>query len=365
MSFIVVAIGAVAVGAGVSAYGTIQNAKSVANANAKAEKNEYGLYLRQNENLDKLVKDKEDKLYNIGNIFDRFESTGAFGDTETLKNLRKAQNDFSQLAAGDFSGFESQLKKSLSDSLVGVMDSGSPVGTYAGLAADTQMQYRGEGIKTAVGISEFLSNESGKLLSQEFGIMDQKFNTAYQLDSNWVNKTNGFNLAKAATVGVGTQAIGGAIQTVGSSLMGASNSGSLSGAFGGATNSAVASAPQALTVVDGAPRAYIPNTTTPYPMSSNYASMAGSFAGSAASSYSNQSSGRSWQQGPANFQGDNLAPLPFDNVQYQSIQKPQNLMQAYESYGLNQPYQSGQPMVLPPRQSSSSLMASVGAKVVY
>ena len=335
MSFVAVAV--VAVGAGVSAYGTYQNAKSVANANAKAAKNEQGLYLRQSENLDNLIKDKEKKLYNIGNIFDRFESTGAFGDTETLKNLRKAQNDFSQLAAGDFSGFESQLKKSLSDSLVGVMDSGSPVGTYAGLAADTKMQYRGEGIKTAMGISEFLSNESNKLLGQEFGIMDQKFNTGYQLDSNWVNKTNGFKLGEAATVGVGTQAVGGAIQTVGSGLFKAG----ASGAFGGVTDAAIAAAP----------RAYIPNTTTSYPMSGNLSSMAGSFVGSAASSYmrpsqpSSYQPSQSWQQGPV--YPDGVPPIDLPIV---------------SNFRDNQ-FQSG--MVLPPKQSSSSLMASVGAKVVY
>lgn len=358
MSFVASAI--VAVGAGVSAYGTYQNAKAVGEANAKAAKNEQGLYLRQTDNLNQLVKDKEKKLYNIGNIFDRFESTGAFGDTETLKNLRKAQSDFSALAAGDFSGFESQLKKSMSDSLVGVVDSGSPIGTYAGLAADTQMGYRKDGIQTSVGISEFLSNESQKLLGQEFGIMDQKFNTGYQLDSNWVNKTNGYRLGEAATAGVATQAIGGAIQSIGSAI-GSYGTGGVGGANSGATNAAIAAAPQALTVIEGAQRANIANTSTPYPMIGNINSY---------SSYSTQARTLRRPQYSGSSGLFNQEPIPpvggYDQIPMPDAGLDGAIGPWRSGYGMpSSEYDPVSQGVLPSRQTSASIMSGVGAKISY
>jgi hypothetical protein len=216
MSF--VAAATVAVGAGVSALGTAKNAsasRKASKANAKAQGE---LYDRQALSLNNLIGEKKDKLYNLGNIFDRFESTGAFGDTDTLKNLRKAQSDYAALAAGDFTGFESQLRKGMSDALINTVGSGSPIGAYAGLAADQQMQFRKDGIETAMSISDYLSRESQSLLGSEFGIMDQRFNTMYELDKNKVGGTNASRSEAAATAGVGTQAIGSALQQAGGSL---------------------------------------------------------------------------------------------------------------------------------------------------
>lgn len=218
MGVIAAGLAVAAVGAGVSAYGAAKNASAMKSANNAAAYEEDMLFDRQSKKLNKLVKQKENKLYDLGNIFDRFESTGAFGDTETLKNLRQAQEDFSLLAAGDFTGFESQLRKSMSDALVNTVGSGSPVGTYAQLAADTQMQYRKEGIQTAVGITEFLSNESSKLLGAEFGIMDQRFNSAYEMDRNRVANKNNYALGAAATEGVALSAYGNAAAQIGGGI---------------------------------------------------------------------------------------------------------------------------------------------------
>lgn len=176
------------------------------------------LFSRQTEKLDDLISSKEDKLYNLGNIFDRFESTGAFGDTDTLKDLRQAQSDFSALAAGDFSGFESQLRKSMSDALIATMGSGSPVGAFAGLAADTQMAYRQQGLQTAIGVTEFLSNESFKLLGSEFGIMDQGFQTQYELDRTKVSNINNYSLGAASQEGVALSGFGNALSQFGGSV---------------------------------------------------------------------------------------------------------------------------------------------------
>ena len=216
MSFVAVAVGAVAVGAGVSAYGTAKNASAQRDAAKKSAQNLEGLYLRGSDALTDLTKSKERKLTHLGNIFGRFQSTGAFGKTDTVRKLRQAQEDFASLAAGDFTAFESQVKKSMSDALVSTVGSGSPVGTYAQLAADTQMNYRLQGIQTATGVSEFLSNEANKLLGAEFGIMDQRFQSAYQMDKDRVLGVNSAKQQAAATEGVGITAAGNALQQVGS-----------------------------------------------------------------------------------------------------------------------------------------------------
>lgn len=220
MGFVAAGIAAVAIGAGVAAYGASKNAAAVKSANNSNATNEDLLFDRQSKDLDQLITQKENKFYNQGNIFRRIGNTGAFGNTDTLKNLRQAQSDFSALAAGDFSGFESQLQKTISDSLITTQQSGAPVGTFAGLAADAQMNYRLTGLQTAMGISEFTSNEANKLLGTEFGIMDQRFNTDYQLDRTRISNIANYRLGAAATEGVAETAIGGAIQTVGSAVAG-------------------------------------------------------------------------------------------------------------------------------------------------
>jgi hypothetical protein len=218
MGFIAAGLAVAAVGAGVSAYGASKNASAMRDANQDASAAEDALFSRQSDNLNKLIRQKNKKLHNLGNIFDRFESTGAFGDTDTLKNLRTAQEDFSQLAAGDFTGFESQLRKSMSDALINTTGSGSPVGSFAQLAADTQMNYRKEGIQTSVGISDFLSAQANQLLGAEFGIMDQKFQSQYELDRSTTSNKANFNLGAAATEGVGMSAFGGALSQIGGSV---------------------------------------------------------------------------------------------------------------------------------------------------
>lgn len=214
MSWIATAV--VAVGAGVSAYGASKNASAQKDAANAAANNLEGLYARGSEGLNDLIKAKNKKLHNLGNIFDRFKSTGAFGDTETVDKLRQAQDDFASLAAGDFTGFEAQVKKSMSDALVSTVGSGSPVGSYAQLAADTQMNYRLQGIQTATGLSEFFGVQAGNLLNAEFGIMDQRFQNAYQMDKDRVMGVNSYKQQAAATEGVGITAAGNALQQVGS-----------------------------------------------------------------------------------------------------------------------------------------------------
>jgi hypothetical protein len=169
-------------------------------------------------NIEDLVSDKDAKLKDLGNIFDRFESTGAFGDTRTQENLRRAQQDFSALAAGDFTAFESQLRKNLGDALVSTVGSGAPVGTFAQLGADTQMQMRREGVQTAASLSEFFAGQAQNLLGLEFGIMDQSFDVRYQLDRNRQNKLQENRMIKAGTAGASKMADASILGNVGNQL---------------------------------------------------------------------------------------------------------------------------------------------------
>lgn len=206
-----------AAGAGMSASGASKNAKAIAAAQKDIQRDETRLYNRWSGQLDTLISDKETKLYDLGNIFDRFQSTGVFGEnTETLDNLRQAQLDFSRLAAGDFTGFESQIRKTLSDYTIATVGSGSPIGTFAGLAADAQLNYRLQGIQTAQGIGSYLSQEANNLLGLEFGVMDQGFQVGYELDRSRQNAVNSAMLGQAQTVGVSQQAWGGALSTTAS-----------------------------------------------------------------------------------------------------------------------------------------------------
>jgi len=224
MSWIAVAgVAVTAVGAGVSAAGAAKSAAAIGDANAANSQREQELYDRQQKAANQLSNQKTNKLSNLGNIFDRMQSTGAFGNTDTLKNLRQAQSDYSALAAGDFSGFENQLRQSLSDSLIATAGTGAPIGTFAGLAAQDQMNLRGQGIQTTMGISEYLSKEAYQLLGNEFGIMDQKFEVGYKLDRDKTSNLNNYALGQAATAGVGLTAYGNAGQQVGSSIISAYN----------------------------------------------------------------------------------------------------------------------------------------------
>jgi hypothetical protein len=217
-----IAAAAIIGGAFFGSRGAKKQAKAERAAAAAAKAAEEKLYSRWSGELDTLIKDKNEKLFNLGNIFERFQSTGAFGtDTRTEKNLRKAQADFAALAAGDFSAFESQLRKNMSDALITTVGSGAPVGTYAQLGADIQMGMRGAGIQTATGLSDFFANQAQNLLNMEFGIMDQSFETGYTLDRNRTTGVTQQDQRIAATKGASDMALGSFLTTAGTAYAGA------------------------------------------------------------------------------------------------------------------------------------------------
>lgn len=204
-----------AVGTGISAYGTAQNAKATDKAAQYAMLLENNLAKKQQVKLDALVAGKEEKLQNVNTILDRFEGGGAFGSSGVLEDIRKAQSDFANLGAGDFTGFQDQLDSILKGTLANTYGSGSPSGTFTQLAADTIMNLRQGGLQSALATGEFLSRESQQLLGTEFGIMDQAFEQQYMLERNRVSGITGNQMISAQQQGIGTQALGGAITQIG------------------------------------------------------------------------------------------------------------------------------------------------------
>lgn len=364
MSFAVTAVAGLAitaVGAGVSAYGAAKNAKAIGAANASNAQNEDLLYERQSDNLNKLIKGKNRKLKDLGGIFDRFESTGAFGDTDTLKNLRKAQSDFSQLAAGNFTAFEDQLKQNMSDALVNTVGAGSPVGSYAELAANTQMGMRTQGVQTSVGISEYLSNEASKLLGAEFGIMDQKFNTGYQMDRTRVSNVANYRLGKAATEGMGEVAYGNAGMQIGSAITSYGMNSQTMGIQQGYLDTAMKQAGSQQAVANRAP--VVSNYSTPtYSVPSSY-----SVSNLNGSNPSTIPSLPEVYSAPGTYL-DAAVPYPnytpnYENsngaFQFSGYLNPGDYAPQYSPY-------TDDTGMLPPLtyQSKSSLMSSVGASIV-
>lgn len=209
-----------AVGAGVSAYGTSQNASAVADAAEMAAYLEGQLAKKQHAKLNTLISDKKDKLSNINTILDRFEGGAAFGSSDVLKNIREAQSEFAELGAGDFSGFQDQLDNILKATLANTYGSGAAEGTFTQLAADTVMGLRQGGLDSALRTGEFLSAESNRLLGAEFGILDQEFDRQYMIERNKVSGQTGQMMISAQQTGVATQAVGQAGQQIGGLVTG-------------------------------------------------------------------------------------------------------------------------------------------------
>ena len=73
------------------------------------------------------------------------------------ENLRGAQNDFSALAAGDFSAFKNELNASLSRA--GAEAFGSPVGTTFNIAARDRFNFRTASLNNTMKINDFFASE--------------------------------------------------------------------------------------------------------------------------------------------------------------------------------------------------------------
>lgn len=161
---------------------------------------------------------KANKLNILGNSEDVFRRIGGFifGDTETEDNLRKAQGQFSALAAGDTSGFTREIESIVKSAFANT--SGSPKGAFENLSARNLFDFRSQGLNNALSLTNQIAGLGQGLINTEFGINDQDFNNRMRLRENEVNQLNALSLQSAQTRGAGAAAIGNAFNTFGQGM---------------------------------------------------------------------------------------------------------------------------------------------------
>lgn len=218
MGAIIAGAAIAAVGAGVSAYGASQSASAQKDAAKYAALLEKRFADEQTTKLDTLITEKTNRLDGINTILEKYNGGGAFSSNDVLANIRKAQADTSALAAGDFTAFQGQLESIMKSTLAGTYGSGSPIGTFANLSASNIYNLRSQGLNSALQTGQFLNAASTDLLTSEFGLLDQQFNTQYQIGRNKITAITGDLATAAQQTGIGTSAVGGALSSIGSGI---------------------------------------------------------------------------------------------------------------------------------------------------
>lgn len=233
MALIATALIVGAAGAGASAAGASKNAsKSAENALFAGQlKKEFSE--EQQDLLDELISEKQDKLININSVLDRFGGGPSAGTEENLELLRKSQNDFLRLGAGDFSGFTDQLADIMAETVAGSFGSGAPVGQFAQLSAQNINNLRLQGLDTGTRIGNQLGAESFNLMGAEFGLLDEQFQGQQALEEFRLGGMLDYLGVSSETAGAGAQATGSALTSLAGSLFiaGSAAEGSLGGGF--------------------------------------------------------------------------------------------------------------------------------------
>jgi len=247
-------IGAVAtvVGAGMQAKGASDAASASKNAAyaAKLAMERYAASA-QTAVLD-YEKEKLQKLTDIGSVLNTY-GEGAFGvDTATQANLRKSQERFSELAAGDFGNFEALLRTSIKDSLAGSIS--SPIGAFTNISALNQFELMTRGASASSELTGMFDTMSRNLLGMEFGIMDQSFTNYWNIERDKVTAINSYITGAAQSAGTGLMAAGSAVSTAGQAI----------GKVVSAYNSNTSNAPRAIVVGDTSGREFSSTPSSSY-----------------------------------------------------------------------------------------------------
>lgn len=233
MALIATALIVGAAGAGASAAGAAKNADKAAENAQFAATLKKRFSEEQQDILDDLISDKQDKLININSILERFGGGPSAGTEENLELLRKSQNDFLKLGAGDFSGFTDQLSDIMAETMAGSFGSGAPVGQFTQLSAQNMNNLRLQGLDTGTRIGNQLGSESFNLLGAEFGLMDEGFQGQQALEEFELGGMLDYLGVSSETAGAGAQAAGSALTSVAGSLFtaGMGAGGDLGGGF--------------------------------------------------------------------------------------------------------------------------------------
>lgn len=199
-----------------SAFGTRKRKKAIRRAVGESTD-------RINKFTDQFIKEsgdiknkKDDILANSGDVFDRIGGF-IFGDgSSSLSSLRKAQEDFSNLAAGDTSGFQQETQAIVSSALANTI--GGPRGSFENLSAKNLFDFRSSGLRNALSLNNSFADLGSRLINTEFGIIDNDFNARLRLEDNRVKQLNSLGLQRAGLEGSNLAAIGNVFNTTGTAI---------------------------------------------------------------------------------------------------------------------------------------------------
>lgn len=138
-----------------------------------------------------------------------------FGDpsANTFSNLRKAQSDFSELAAGKTANFSKEVASIVQGALANTF--GGPRGSFENVSAKNLFNFRQGGLQSALGLTDFFNRTGSQLTNAKFGILDQTFERQLALRQNEMNQINSLRLGKAEQSGVPMMAMGNVLNTIG------------------------------------------------------------------------------------------------------------------------------------------------------
>lgn len=195
-----------------------------ASQQAKAQKKAANAGIKDIQNFSKdqiaksneLGKTKQDYLENG----DPFADMGKFifGDPSqsTYSNLRKAQSDFSALAAGDTSAFSKEVSSIVSSALSNTF--GGPKGSFENLSAKNLFNFRQGGVNTALQLTNYFGGAGGQLINNKFGILDQTFERQLKINEYQTNAVNNLRMQAAGAEGVAMAGIGNVFNSIGGAV---------------------------------------------------------------------------------------------------------------------------------------------------
>lgn len=204
--------GAAGLGAIFGGIGANRRAKAIKKAARQGIKDVREFTKEQVDASNNLAEEKQGYL----ETGDPFKDMGSFifggKDSPVYGNLRKAQSDFSELAAGNTSAFTKEVSAMVRGALAGTF--GSPKGSFENLSAKNLFNFRQGGINTAMGLSDYFAKTGTMLTQNKFGIMDQTFEREMRLKEFQTNAVNNLRMQSAGQAGTGMAAIGNVFNAV-------------------------------------------------------------------------------------------------------------------------------------------------------
>lgn len=201
-----------ALGSIFNAFGTSQRSDAIKKMTRKNQRliNDFA-YEFNDESAENKVK-KDNILASSSDVFDRLGGF-IFGETDSLSNLRDAQENFSEMAAGNFDNFSQETQSLISSALANTH--GGPQGSFENLSAKNLFDFRSKGLQNALAATNNLSTLGNNLISTEFGVMDQDFERRLKIGQYRVEQNIAQQNMRAGVEGSTMAGIGNSLSTLG------------------------------------------------------------------------------------------------------------------------------------------------------